>query len=68
MSRPEPTPKRVRKSRTNYQKVVESATAYCSAAINVCESFKSESEAITPEINAQIRAYMRVLQILKGEA
>ena len=68
MSRPEPTPKRVRKPRVNHQKIVESATAYCNAAISVCESFKSESTTIIPEIEAQIRAYKRVLQMLKGEA
>ncbi len=65
-----PKPARVRKPRRNFQKLVESTTLFCELAIQTCEDFKPEATAqdTARDIDAQIRAYKRVLAMLNGDA
>lgn len=65
-------PKKTRRARTNYQKLVEQTLMFCRVSIETCELFRSEAGdgqmTTTYAMDAQIRAYQRVIKLLGGEA
>lgn len=59
--------KRERKARRNFQRDLEATVLFCKCAIDTCEEFKlsgAGDEQANRAMNAQIRAYRRVLQCL----
>lgn len=62
-STPEAAPKKQRAKRKNYQKTVESAIAYCEAAIETITAFVPEG----PARDGQLDALRAVLKRLTGE-
>ena len=65
----ENAPKVRKRIRRDYKKIVESTIQYCKIAIQLCEEFRAGAGATESELmEAQIRAYKRVLRALGEEA